>query len=89
MPNIASAKKRVRQIKARTQRNRMVKSRMRTYRKRVVAAVEAGKQDEAETMLQEYASVVDKAAKKNTIHKNAAARYKSSMAQLVNKLSAT
>lgn len=83
MPNIKSAAKRVRQTKTRTERNTVVKSRMKTYRKRVQAAVDAGDQDQAQTEFAAYASTVDKAAKKNVIHKNAAARYKSAMANAI------
>ena len=83
MPNIKSAAKRVRQTKTRTARNRALKTRFRTFRKKVQAAVESGDQAAAEESLKVFASSVDKAAKTNVIHKNAAARYKSSMAKLV------
>ncbi|MEM7012478.1 MAG: 30S ribosomal protein S20 [Verrucomicrobiota bacterium] len=83
MPNIKSAAKRVRQTKTRTGRNTVVKSRMKTYRKRVQAAVDAGDQEQAQAEFAAYASTVDKAAKKNVIHKNAAARYKSAMASAI------
>ncbi len=88
MPNIRSAAKRVRQTKTRTLRNRMVKSRLRTYRKRVFEAIESGEKDEAEKPLKVFASAVDKAAKINVIHKNAAARYKCAMSKHVSKLEA-
>ena len=67
MPNIKSAEKRVRQTKARKVQN----------------AVEEGTKDEAEAQLKLFFQSVDKAAKQNVIHKNAAARYKSAMSKLV------
>ncbi|MEM1296091.1 MAG: 30S ribosomal protein S20 [Verrucomicrobiota bacterium] len=83
MPNIKSAEKRVRQTKARTLRNRSVKTRVKTFRKKVQTAVEEGTKDEAEEQLKLFFKSVDKAAKQNVIHKNAAARYKSAMSKLV------
>lgn len=83
MPNIKSAAKRVRQTETRTLRNRMVRTRIRTFRKKVQEAVQSGDKAAAEKQLKDYASVVDKAAKSNVIHKNAAARYKAAMAKLV------
>ncbi|MEM0970817.1 MAG: 30S ribosomal protein S20 [Verrucomicrobiota bacterium] len=86
MANIRSAEKRVRQIKRRTLRNRAIKSRVKTFRKKVASAVEAGDKEEAAKALDLFASAVDKAAKANVFHKNAAARYKSSAARAVNTL---
>ncbi len=83
MPNIKSAAKRVRQIKTRTQRNRALKTRFKTYRKKVQSAVADGDQKEAEAQLRNFFKAVDKASKTNVIHKNAAARYKSAMSKLV------
>lgn len=83
MPNIKSAIKRVRQTKVRTERNRVIKSRMKTFRKRLDAAVEAGDSALAQSEFASLSSAVDKAAKSNVIHKNAAARYKSSAARAV------
>lgn len=83
MPNTKSAAKRVRQTKARTLRHRIVKSRLRTFRKKVQEAVTNGEKQAAEEGLRVFSSAVDKAAKTNVIHKNAAARYKSSLSKLV------
>jgi len=83
MPNSKSAAKRVRQTKARTLRHRIVKSRLRTFRKKVEEAVSNGEKESAELGLRTFSSAVDKAAKSNVIHKNAAARYKSSLSKLV------
>jgi small subunit ribosomal protein S20 len=77
MANIRSAEKNIRKTKTRTARNQAVISRLRTLRKKVVAAVEKGDAKLAETSLSEFASAADKAAKTKVIHKNAASRLKS------------
>lgn len=77
MANIRSAEKNIRKTKTRTAHNQAVKSRLRTLRKKVVAAVEKGDAKAAEASLSEFASAADKAAKTKVIHKNAAARLKS------------
>lgn len=56
---------------------------MKTFRKRVQSAIEAGDSTAAKTELAIYSSAVDKAAKVNVIHRNAAARYKSGAARAV------
>ncbi|MCB1236170.1 MAG: 30S ribosomal protein S20 [Verrucomicrobiae bacterium] len=80
MANNASALKRIRKTQAQTQRNRAVKSRVKTHRKKVLAALAAGDKAGAEQAYREFASIADKAGRKNVIHKNAAARLKSAMA---------
>jgi small subunit ribosomal protein S20 len=84
MANIKSSKKSIRQTKTRTLRNQAIKSRVRTYRKRVAAALASGNFELANKELSLFAAVADKAAKKNVIHKNKASRLKSRMALKVN-----
>ncbi len=77
MPNSNSAKKRLRQSKARKVHNRSIKSAVKTQIKKVNAAVTAG---DVATAEQEYVAAargLDKAGSKNIIHPNAAARSKS------------
>jgi small subunit ribosomal protein S20 len=81
MANHKSALKRVRQTEVRTERNRAEKSRMKTLRKKALAAVESGDKDAAATAASNFASVVDKAAKRNLIHPNKAANLKSKTAK--------
>ncbi|MFV1994158.1 MAG: 30S ribosomal protein S20 [Verrucomicrobiales bacterium] len=83
MANIASAAKRARQVVQRTVDNHAKKSRIKTVRKRVLEAVASGDKVAAESKLVEFASAVDRAAKTNLVHKNAAARTKSHLAKLV------
>ena len=85
MANTKSALKRVRQTERRTERNRAEKSRLKTLRKKVASAVESGNKDEAETAFRDFASAVDRAAKTNLLHKNAAARLKSNASAKVSK----
>ena len=77
MANNKSAEKRVRQIAKRTDRNRAVKSRIKTLQKKALVAAGEGNNDEARKIFQEFSSVVDKAAKKNIFRKNKAANLKS------------
>jgi len=77
MPNHKSAEKRVRQSEKRRVINRGNRSKVRTYIKKVRAALDSGKKDEIESALPETISVIDKAVQKGVMHKNAAARYKS------------
>lgn len=75
MANIQSAAKRNRQCEKRTARNRVLSTRIKTLRKEVL---EAGSGDEAafKKTFSQFASAVDKAAKKNYIHKNKATNLK-------------
>lgn len=86
MANIASAKKRTRQDIKRRAHNASLRSMMRTYIKKVVAATEAGKVEEAKTAFQAAQPVIDRMAHKGIIHKNTAARYKSRLNARVKKL---
>ncbi|MFZ5630741.1 MAG: 30S ribosomal protein S20 [Spirochaetota bacterium] len=88
MPNIASAKKRTRQNEKRRLKNQAQKSAIRTQEKKVRALVADKKFDEAVKASQKLASLVDKAAKSNLVHVNAASRKKSRITQLVKKASA-
>lgn len=77
MANIRSAEKNIRKTATRTLSNRANKSRIRTLRKKVLAAVKSGDKAQAQTAYNEFASAADKAAKKHIIHKNTASRLKS------------
>ena len=81
MANHKSAIKRNRQTIVRTERNRAEKSRMKTIRKKAIAAIGSGDKDAAAKAASEFSSVVDKAAKRNLIHPNTAANLKSKTAK--------
>ena len=74
MPNIKSAKKRVKVIATKTARNKATKSALRT-------AVNADNKTEAVRLA---IKKIDQAAAKGILHKNTAARSKSSLAKRLN-----
>ena len=86
MANIKSAKKRIKVTAKKTMRNRSVKSAMKTNLKKFYAVVESGDKAAATAMLPSITAVVDKAAAKGILHKNAAAHKKSQLATAVNKM---
>jgi small subunit ribosomal protein S20 len=77
MANHKSSIKRARQTVVRTERNRAEKSRLKTARKSVLAAIASGDKEAAVKASALLSSVVDKAAKRNLIHPNKAANLKS------------
>lgn len=83
MPNIKSAKKRVKVIAKKTLQNKMIKSALKTDLKKFDVAVSTNDANVGE-LYKDAVSAVDKAALKGTIHKNKANRTK---AQLAKKLS--
>ncbi len=74
-----SALKAHRQNVQRRARNRDMRSALRTGLKGIRAALNAGKIDEAKSLLGAAVSLVDKMAGKGIIHRNTAGRYKSRM----------
>jgi small subunit ribosomal protein S20 len=80
MANTRSAEKNIRKTAKRTLANNSVKSKLRTLRKKVLAAVESGDKAAAQTSLSVFAAAADKAAKTKVIHSNASSRMKSRMA---------
>jgi small subunit ribosomal protein S20 len=83
MANHKSALKRVRQTKVRTERNRARKNTIKALRKQTLAAIAGGDKDAASQALSAFSSAVDKAAKKNLIHKNKASNLKSKAAKAI------
>ncbi|HHH89387.1 MAG TPA: 30S ribosomal protein S20 [Aliiroseovarius sp.] len=77
MANSAQSRKRARQAEKRRQRNAGQRSTFRTFIKKVLAAVDAGDKDQAQSAYKEAVSVIDKTVTKGHIHKNKAARHKS------------
>ena len=86
MANIKSAKKRIKVIEKKTLRNKMIKSEIKTYVKKVEEAIAAGDKAAASDALLKVTSKLDKAKSKGVFHKNTAARKVSRLAQAVNKL---
>ena len=77
MANSASARKRARQAETNRKANASRRSMMRTYMKKVVAAIAAGDKDKATEAFKTAESILDRSAKNGLIHKNKAARHKS------------
>ncbi len=84
MPNIQSAKKRMRQNEVRRARNRSRLSRMRTAVKKFRTLVADGSLEEARLHLPRVYAVIDRSSRKGVIHANTAARYKSRLTTLLN-----
>ena len=82
MANIKSQIKRNRQNEKANERNRAVRSELKTRTKRVEAAVEAG--EPADELLKDAIKRIDQAAAKGVLHKNTAARRKARLAKKVN-----
>ena len=82
MPNIKSAKKRVLLSREANVKNKMAKSALKTTLKN--SAVVAGNREEATAAYKAAVVAVDKAAVKGILHKNNAARKKSSMTLKLN-----
>ena len=84
MPNIKSAKKRVKITEKKTLRNSMIKSAYKTAIKNFEEAIDAGKMDEAKVLFAEATKKIDQACTKGVIVKNTAARKKSNLAKKLN-----
>ena len=85
MPNNDSCEKRLRQDKKRAARNHYVRTTIKTLSRKMRSEMPL---EEKETLLQEIYAQLDKAAKRNIIHKRTASRRKSRLAQYFNKLKA-
>ena len=84
MANIKSAKKRILVNKTKADRNKAIKSSVKTAIKKVYAAIEANDREAAKAALAAATSALDKAAKKGVYHKNTSARKVSRMSLAVN-----
>ncbi|MBQ2581018.1 MAG: 30S ribosomal protein S20 [Ruminococcus sp.] len=80
MPNIKSAKKRVKVIETKTARNKAIKSDLKTALKKAEAAVNDNAENKAE-VVKAAIKKVDMACTKGIMHKNKAARKKSQLAK--------
>ena len=88
MANSAQARKRARQAEKRRNHNASQRSMVRTYIKRVDAAIAAKDADAAGTALADAMPLIDKMVTKGIMHKNKAARHKSRLNKKVKALSA-
>ncbi|MDX1621570.1 MAG: 30S ribosomal protein S20 [Nitriliruptorales bacterium] len=81
MANIKSQIKRNRQNEKRHERNKAVRTRLKSARRAFLEAVETGDREAAEEAFRHATRVFDKAASKGVIHPNNAANKKSKMAK--------
>jgi small subunit ribosomal protein S20 len=79
--NIKSQLKRIKTNKLATDRNKAVKSELKTYIRKFRELADAGKADEAKEALKAASTKLDKAVSKGVIHANQAANKKSAMAK--------
>jgi small subunit ribosomal protein S20 len=85
MPNNPSSEKRLRQNKVRRDRNKAIKSAMKTQVKKVLVAADAGDIETAEAEFKVAAKKLDRAGAKKVIHKNVAGRQKSRLQRVIKK----
>ena len=88
MANTAQAKKRARQAEKSRIRNAGQRSNLRTFMKKVIAAVNAGDKEKAQAAFKTAMPVIDSAVTKGLIHKNKAARSKSRLSAKVRDMAA-
>ena len=86
MANIKSAKKRILVSRRNAEKNKSVKSGVKTSIKKVYAAIDANDKAAAQAALVEATATIDKATSKGIYHKNTSSRKVSRMAQAVNKM---
>lgn len=87
MPNTSSAKKAMRQSLRRKTINLRTKSKYKTAVKSTRQSIADGDKTASVENLKQAMSQLDKAVKKNVLHKNTASRKKSRLAKAINKLS--
>lgn len=79
MPNIKSAKKRVKVIRVKTLQNQMIKSALKTYLKKFDSTLATGDAAQIESAYRLAVKKLDQAVAKGVLHKNTAARKKSQL----------
>ncbi len=85
MPQRKAALKRLRIDKKRTHTNAVLKANLKKALKGFKALIAGGKTDEAKTQLKTVYAKLDRAVTKGMLHKNTAARRKSSLALMLSK----
>ena len=86
MPNIKSAQKRVQLSRAANESNKAAKSVLKTSLKKFDAAVAAGDAAQTDSAYKAAVKTIDQSVKKGILHKNTAARKKSSLARKMNSI---
>lgn len=86
MSSNGSAAKRNRQNEKRRLRNKVLKSEVRTLKKRLLSSIETKAKEEAEAGFKKLSSLLDSCAGKGIFHRNTVARKKSRLQRLLNTL---
>lgn len=86
MANIKSAKKRILVNRTKMERNKAIRSGVKTAVKKVYAAIDANDKEAAQAALVHATSTIDKATRKGIFHKNTSARKVSRLNLAVNKM---
>ena len=84
LANIKSAKKRILVNETKAERNKSIRSAIKTYTKKVEAAVQANDKEAAASALKVASTEIDRACSNGVFHKNNAARKISRLTNLVN-----
>ncbi|MFC2584548.1 MAG: 30S ribosomal protein S20 [Lachnoanaerobaculum saburreum] len=88
MANIKSAKKRIKVTLVRTERNKAIRSKVKTAIKKVESAVAASDKQLAQTNLKNAVVEITKAASKGVYHKNNASRKVARLSKAVDSINA-
>jgi len=86
LANIKSAKKRISVSRTKAERNKAIRSGVKTAMKKVFASIEAGDKKAAVAELADATKVIEMAASKGVYHKNNAARKVSRISKAVNEM---
>ena len=86
MANIKSAKKRISVARVNAERNKAIRSGVKTAIKKVFAAIEAGDKEAAKTELASATKVIEMAGSKGVYHKNNVARKVARISKAVNEM---
>ena len=86
MPNIKSSIRSVKTDAERRAKNAPIKAALRNAARKVEAQAATGAKEDAQATMAAATGLLDKAARKGIIHKNAAARKKSRLAKKINAL---
>ena len=86
MANIKSAKKRILVNRTKAERNKAIKSGVKTAMKKVFAAIESGNKEAAVAELAAATKTIEMAATKGVYHKNNVARKVSRLSKAVNEM---
>lgn len=86
MANIKSAKKRILVNRTKMERNKAIKSGVKTAVKKALVAIESNDKEAAKAAVINATSVIDKATRKGVYHKNTAARKVSRLNLALNKM---